>query len=180
MSGQGVSPATASGLLSIFVVIAMVAGPVLGSAVARHPHRRSAIAFNVIAAIALSWAVVLLWPGRAPVWLLVVLIVCVALGGPASMIAFDFARTFNPAHVIGTATGIVNVGGFLAALVTVYVVGWLLDIQQRASGTGAELYSLDAFRWALSFQFVMMLVGIVGMVGAVRGVDLGCRRGRFT
>lgn len=164
VSGQGVSPATASGLLSIFVLVALVAGPVLGSAVARHPHRRSAIAFNVIGAIALSWLVVLLWPGQAPMWLLVVLIVCVALGGPASMIAFDFARTFNPSHVIGTATGIVNVGGFLAALVTVYVVGWLLDLQQKAAGSGAELYSLDAFRWALSFQFLVLFGGVIGMV----------------
>ncbi|MFL4472684.1 nitrate/nitrite transporter [Paeniglutamicibacter sp. MACA_103] len=164
VSGQAVSPATASGLLSIFVIVALTAGPVLGSAVARHPQRRSAIAFNVIGAIALSWAAVLLWPGKAPMWLLVVLIVCVALGGPASMIAFDFARTFNPSHVIGTATGIVNVGGFLAALVTVYVVGWLLDLQQKAAGPGAELYSLDAFRWALSFQFVVILGGVFGMV----------------
>jgi sugar phosphate permease len=90
--------------------------------------------------------------------------VCVALGGPASMIAFDFARTFNPAHIIGTATGIVNVGGFLAALVTVYVVGWLLDIQQKAAGPGAELYALDAFRWALSFQFLVIIGGAIGMV----------------
>ncbi|MDQ0094431.1 MFS transporter [Paeniglutamicibacter psychrophenolicus] len=164
VSGQGVSPAVASGLLSIFVVVALLAGPLLGAAVARHPHRRSAIAFNVIGMIALTWLVVILWPGRAPIWMLVILIVCVALGGPASMIGFDFVRTFNPAHVIGTATGIVNVGGFLAALVTVYVVGWLLDIQQRAAGAGAELYSLDAFRWALSFQFVVMLGGIIGMV----------------
>lgn len=164
VSGQGVSPAVASGLLSIFVVVALLAGPLLGAAVARRPHRRSAIAFNVIGMIALTWLVVILWPGRAPIWMLVILIVCVALGGPASMIGFDFVRTFNPAHVIGTATGIVNVGGFLAALVTVYVVGWLLDIQQRAAGAGAELYSLDAFRWALSFQFVVMLGGIIGMV----------------
>ena len=50
-----------------------------------------------------------------------------------------------------------------AALVTVYVVGWLLDIQQKAAGA-AELYGLDAFRWALSFQFVMLLGGSIGML----------------
>lgn len=164
VSGQGVSPATASGLLSIFVLVAMVAGPLLGAAVARHPHRRSAIAFNIIGLIATAWLVVILWPGPAPLWMLVVLIVCVALGGPASMIGFDFARTFNTSRVIGTGTGIVNVGGFLAALITVYVVGWLLDIQQKATSGGDELYNLDAFRWALSFQFIVMLAGTIGMV----------------
>ena len=117
---------------------------------------RSNIAFGVILGIALSWLAVVLWPGRAPLWMLVVLIVFVAIGGPASMIGFDFARTFNPQHVIGTATGIVNVGGFLAALVSVYVIGWLMDFQQKAAGPGAELYNLDAFRWAMSFQFLVI------------------------
>ncbi|QXQ11582.1 nitrate/nitrite transporter [Paeniglutamicibacter sp. Y32M11] len=164
VSGQGVSPATASALLSIFVIVAICAGPILGSAVARYPERRSSIAFMVIGALTLCWLIVILWPGRAPLWMLILLIISVALGGPASMIAFDFARTFNPPHIIGTATGVVNVGGFLAALVTVYVIGWLLDLQQKAAGPGAELYTLDTFRWAMSFQFVMVLGGVIGMV----------------
>lgn len=164
VSGQGVSPTLASGLLSIFVVVAIVFGSILGSAVARYPTRRSTIAFGVIAAIAASWLAVILWPGPAPLWLLVLMIICVAIGGPASMIGFDFVRTFNPQHVIGTATGIVNVGGFLAALVSVYTIGWLLDLQQKAAGPGAELYSLDAFRVALSFQFLVIVVGVTGMV----------------
>lgn len=164
VSGQGVSPTLASGLLSIFVVVAIVFGPILGSAVARYPTRRSTIAFGVIAAIAASWLAVILWPGPAPLWLLVLMIICVAIGGPASMIGFDFVRTFNPQHVIGTATGIVNVGGFLAALVSVYVIGWLLDLQQKAAGPDAELYSLDAFRVALSFQFLVIMIGVTGMV----------------
>ena len=163
VSGQGLSPTLASGLLSIFVLVAMVCGPLLGAAVARYPTHRSNIAFGVILGIALSWLTVVLWPGEAPLWMLIVLIVCVAVGGPASMIGFDFARTFNPPHVIGTATGIVNVGGFLAALVSVYVIGWLLDFQQKAAGPGAELYNLEAFRWAMSFQFLVIVIGVIGM-----------------
>lgn len=164
VSGQGVPPALASGLLSIFVVVAIICGPVLGAVVARYPTRRSSIAFGVIGAIAASWLAVILWPGRAPLWLLVLMIICVAIGGPASMIGFDFVRTFNPPHVIGTATGIVNVGGFLAALVSVYAIGWLLDVQAQAAGSDAGLYNLDAFRVALSFQFLIMFIGVIGMV----------------
>ena len=44
------------------------------------------------------------------------------------MIGFDFARTFNPAHRLGTATGIVNVGGFIAALVAIFLIGVVLDV----------------------------------------------------
>ena len=64
-----------------------------------------------------------LMPGRSPLWLLAGLVVVLAIGGPGSMIGFDFARTFNPAHRIGTATGIVNVGGFIAALVAIFLIG---------------------------------------------------------
>ncbi|MEE1620253.1 MFS transporter [Zafaria sp. Z1313] len=176
VSGQGLAPATASALMSIFVAVALLFGPVFGSAVSRHPLRRSTLALAIIASIAAGWAVVLLWPGPAPVPVLVVLLVVVAIGGPGSMIGFDFARTFNPPHVIGTATGIVNVGGFLAALVSVYAVGAILDaIHVLGGGTGA-LYTLEAFRWALAFQLVPLVMGAVGILGARRKVRAALAR----
>ncbi|CAM5393746.1 MFS transporter [Streptomyces californicus] len=58
-------------------------------------------------------------------WLLVVL--CVVLGacGPASMVGFDFARPANPPERQGTASGIVNMGGFIASMTTLLAVGFL-------------------------------------------------------
>ncbi|CAM5630404.1 hypothetical protein SALBM217S_03139 [Streptomyces griseoloalbus] len=60
-------------------------------------------------------------------WLLVVL--CAVLGacGPASMIGFDFARPANPPERQGTASGITNMGGFVASMTTLFAVGVLLD-----------------------------------------------------
>ena len=63
------------------------------------------------------------------------------------MIGFDFARTFNPPARLGTATGIVNVGGFVASLVTMLLVGIGLDLVGSDTGHG---YALDDFRVALS------------------------------
>lgn len=164
VSGQGLDPTVASGLMTIFVLVALVFGPVFGAVVSRHPLRRSTLALAIIALIAMSWAAVLLWPGTAPVPVLVLMMVLVAVGGPGSMIGFDFARTFNAPRITGTATGIVNVGGFTAALVSVYFIGLILDVQFAASdGTGA-LYNLDAFRWALAFQFIPLALGALGIV----------------
>ena len=73
------------------------------------------------------------------------------------MIAFDHARTHNPAHRISTATGITNVGGFLAALIAIFLIGAALDVQ--GAGT-PETYSLDAFRLAFLTQVPIWLVGI--------------------
>ncbi|MEA5454253.1 MFS transporter [Sinomonas sp. JGH33] len=170
VAGQGYDTATAAGLMSFFVVVALIAGPPMGRFVSRHPLRRSTLVLLITGLTALVWAVVLLYPGKAPLWLMVVLVAVLAVGGPSSMIGFDFARTFNPSHRLGTATGIVNSGGFAAALVTMFLVGYLLDVQHALGLSPQGLYSLDAFRVALAAQLVVMGFGAVMVFGVRRKV----------
>lgn len=170
VSGEGLDASQASLLLSLFVVVGLVCGPWLGSWVGRHPLRRSTMVLAVTAAIFLAWLAVILQPGPAPLWMLVALVLVLALGGPASMIGFDFARTFNPSHRIGTATGIVNIGGFCAALITMYVIGLILDLLNNSGFSNGNLYSLDSFRIALSFQFIVLTIGVVAVLAARRQV----------
>jgi MFS family permease len=160
VSGEGRSHSEASALLTVQVLVGMATGPVMGVLVVRHPLRRSWLVLGVVAAAVTGWTVVLAWPGQAPLWVLTGLVVALALGGPGSMIAFDFARTFNPPNRLGTATGIVNVGGFVASLATMLLVGLILDAR---TGGGTD-YSLSDFRIALSVQFVMWAVGIGGVL----------------
>lgn len=168
VSGQGLDAGTTTWLLSLFVVVGLICGPFLGSWVGRHPLRRSTMVLTVTLAIMVAWSAVLVHPGPSPLWLLVALILVLAIGGPASMIGFDFARTFNPSHRVGTATGIVNVGGFAAALVTMYMVGLILDLLNGAGFSQDGLYSLDAFRIAFSFQLLVLAIGFA-MVLRIRG-----------
>ena len=142
--------------MTLYVAAAIAAGPLMGSFVARHPLRRSTMVLLISAATAAAWAAVLVIPGRSPLWLLAGLVVVLAVGGPGSMIGFDFARTFNPAHRIGTATGIVNVGGFIAALIAIYLIGLVLDVLYATGFSRGELYGLDPFRIALSVQFLLL------------------------
>ncbi|WP_253905682.1 MFS transporter, partial [Arthrobacter sp. H5] len=164
VSAQDLPAATASLLMTLFVVTAIVCGPLLGVYVARHPLRRSTMVLAITAAIFTAWLVVLIYPGHAPLWLLVVLVVTLAAGGPGSMIGFDFARTFNPASRLGTATGIVNIGGFTAALVTMFAIGVVLDLLLASGFSGGDLYALDSFRLAFSVQLVVLGVGTVAVV----------------
>jgi sugar phosphate permease len=161
ISGERLSHGTASALFTLFVVVGMAAAPFIGVMVSRHPLRRSWLVLGIVALNAGMWTVVLSWPGQAPLSLLALLVVSLALGGPGSMIGFDFARTFNPPNRLGTATGIVNVGGFFASLVTMFLVGLLLDAQQ--SGSSAD-YSLDEFRVAFSVQYVIWGIGLAGII----------------
>jgi len=159
--GQGRSPVTAAALLTLLVLVGMGVGPLLGRLCGRWPLRRSVLVFAILAATVSVWTVVLLWPGRAPLPLLIVLVVVLGTNGPGSMIGFDYARTENPAERLGSASGVVNVGGFVASLLIILAVGAVLDVLTPGASTA---YSLDAFRAAFSVQYVFWAVGLVGVL----------------
>ena len=91
----------------------------------------------------------------------------VLLGGPASMAAFAVVRDYNAGHTLGTASGVVNVGGFVASLVTMLLVGIGLDLVGSDTGHG---YALDDFRVALSVQYLIWAIGIAGILTTRRKV----------
>jgi len=158
VAGQGLTPGSASALLIIMTVTAIATSPVIGAFVTRWPYSRSTLVLWIVGSIMVVWAVVLLWPGRAPMWLLILLVVVLAVGGPGSMVGFDLARTFNPPTRLGSASGIVNVGGFVASLSTVALIGIVLD--QLAPG-GPSTYTLNSFRAAMSVQYIVWVIGLV-------------------
>lgn len=149
VEAQGLSRATAGTLLTLVVLSNMVVGLVYGQIVARHHAARTPLAIGTVAATATMWAVTIHFPAdHAPMGLLIAL--CTVLGacGPASMIGFDFARPANPPERQGTASGIVNMGGFVASMTTLLAIGVLLD------ATG------DNYRIAFSAVFVLEAVGL--------------------
>ncbi|WP_263977203.1 MFS transporter [Streptomyces albus] len=149
VEAQGLDKGTAGALLTLVVVSNMCCGLVYGQVIARHHAARTPLILGTVLATAAVWAATIAWPGRAPMWLLVVL--CAVLGacGPGSMIGFDFSRPANPPERQGTASGIVNMGGFTASMTTLFAVGVLLDL------TG------DNYRIAFASVFVLQALGLV-------------------
>lgn len=167
----GIEPSLAAGLLIVSVAAGLVSGPILGLLSARFPMRRSNLVLAIVAMMGTVWAIVLLWPGTPPPWLLILLLVAIGIGGPGSLIGFDFARTFNPLHRLGSANGIVNVGGFLASFVMMFLIGVALDAQNAAhvaAGAAPDLYALSSFRWAFAVQYVIVGIGVAFLVHARR------------
>ena len=117
VQGEDRSPGEAGALLTVLVLAAVAIGPVLGQLAGRWPYRRSIPTLTVVGASALTWTVVLTWPGPAPL----ALRRARARPGHERPRVDDrlrlraHART-SPAR-LGSATRIVNVGGFVASLV---------------------------------------------------------------
>ncbi|MFD3377341.1 MULTISPECIES: nitrate/nitrite transporter [unclassified Streptomyces] len=149
VEAQGLSRAAAGELLTLVVLSNMFVGLVYGQIVARHHAARLPLALGTVLSTAVVWGATLAYPAdHAPMWLLIVL--CVVLGacGPASMLGFDFARPANPPERQGTASGITNMGGFVASMTTLFAIGVLLD------ATGGD-YSV-----AFSVVFVLQALGV--------------------
>jgi len=157
VQGLGWSTGAASTLLMAMTAWAVVSGLVLARLVARLPYYRSWIVVGVVIAMVVPWTAVLLWPGVAPAPLVVVMAFATASGGPAAMVAFDLARSFTPAHETGRANGLVNVGGFTASLLTMALIGVVLDLS--APG-GMDTYTLDDFKLAMAVQYLFWALGV--------------------
>jgi MFS family permease len=173
--GEHRTPAEAGLLLTLLVLVSMVVGPVLGQLAVRWPYRRSIPVLAIVASTVIAWTVVLAWPGRAPLVLLVVLVVVLAANGPGSVVGFDYARTENEAERIGSATGIVNVGGFVASLLTIALIGIVLSVSSAGNAGG---YTLHDFKLAFCVQYAFWTIGLAGLLYSrrrlrtVRGLQL--------
>ena len=155
---EGLSEAEAAFLFSLTVYGAIVFSPLLGWLTSRHPLRRSNLALTVIGVNVLGWAAALLWPGRAPWWLLILLVVAMSAGGPGTGIGFDYPRTLLPPHRLGAANGLVITGSFTGATLSLLAIsaflGWL-----NPSGD----YTAEQLDQAMALQFPFFAVGLIGI-----------------
>jgi channel protein (hemolysin III family) len=86
------------------VLAVMAAGPTLGWLVGAHPWHRSTMVLVIVSCIVTVWTVVLTWPGHAPTWVLVILVV-VAMshgGGIRLFAALVFAIPMVLAFLMST------------------------------------------------------------------------------
>ncbi len=154
VQAQGLTEPVAGLVVGILVVGAVVGGPTVGTVISRRPEWRTPMVVGYLIAAVGTWAVLLGWPaGHVPVPVLVAGFAVLSIGGPASTIAFALARDYNPLRRVGTATGVVNVGGFVAITVSALAVGLLLDVAGGADPS-------TAFRIAFLSVVAVLLLGL--------------------
>jgi MFS family permease len=143
------------------MVLANIAvAPFIGVLTARYPIRRSWLVLGGAAVMAVAWAALLMPTTPRPLWQLVVFVLVIGAGGPMSLVGMDFARSFAVAHKAGSASGFVNMGGFIATIISVLLVGVVL---QFVAPHGASTYTLGEYRIAFASLAAPWAIGVVGV-----------------
>jgi MFS family permease len=155
VDGLGFSTTAASATLLVSVVTAGVSIVAIGWLTSLRPVLRVPLAMAFCVLTLAGWAVVLLQPPADVSHGYAAALVCFsAIGGPASSIAFALARDYNGPAVVGTASGLVNVGGFLATILAATAAGAVLDV----AGTSPADY-----RWAIASMLGVQVFGTAQM-----------------
>ncbi|MEO7262988.1 MAG: MFS transporter [Jatrophihabitantaceae bacterium] len=157
IEGQQLSRDAASTVLLLSVLMAVLVGPPIGYLTGQYPATRVPLAIGANLLTVLGWyAVLVAFSDPMPFWLLVTLVLVTTIGGPISSIGFALARDYNGPSIIGTATGVVNVAGFVAAIVACLSLGWTLDLRGSTS--------LGSYRIAFAVAVTVQTLGLVQMV----------------
>lgn len=167
VEAEGKSTTYAATVLTVFVLTNASLGPVIGAFTSKFPERRLQLVCTSVILGVVGWVLVLSWPGVMPDWLGFLLVIMLGVGGPASMVAFDYSRSYVLKSELGATNGFINIGGFLASLTMMATIGIVLDGIRNASSTG-ELYSDAGFRAAFTTQFAVLLVGASGLILSAR------------
>jgi sugar phosphate permease len=161
IKAAGLSAAGAGTVLMIDVIASMIAGPIIGWLIGHRPATRVPLAVVISLTALTGWLVaVSVFGDHPPTAYVVALFVVMTLGGPASMVGFALARDYNPARTLGTASGVVNVGGFLATVVIAVGIGWALD------GLGG--ITAHTLRWAVLVAVAVQAWGTVRVLAWYR------------
>jgi len=165
----GLSSSGAGLVLMAGVLLSAIVSPLFGALIAKRPATRVPVAVAQCGITIAGWTLLIAAFGdQPPAAFAIPLFVFTTLGGPASMAAFALARDYNRASSLGTASGVVNVGGFLATVVISVGIGAVLD---ALGGTDAH-----TLRLAMLVAVAVQLYGTVRMVVWYRRVRASVRR----
>jgi MFS family permease len=151
---HGLDPKSAAAITSTMLVAWGIGGPLLGNWSTRIGRRKP---------LYLGTGVVALFGWMAVVWLplpLPALIAVLAITGFASgniIIGFAWAKESVPLRLMGTASGVANMGPLMGGMFLQPAVGWMLDRDWTgAMAGGARIY--DATAWASGFSLLVATV----------------------
>ena len=156
--GMGLSAATVGLVLTINTIASVCAGPLLGFVSSRLGRHRIIATIVLAGVIGIAWIIFFLPEEPRGVTAIILLNIVMALFTPVSNFGFDNIREDMNRRVVATATGMANMGGFFAGMITAQAVGLLLD--HHAAG---QEYGWSDFRFAWIAVLIAWGIGLLGL-----------------
>jgi sugar phosphate permease len=151
---HGLDPKTAAAITSTMLVAWGIGGPLLGNWSTRIGRRKPIYLVTGVIAL-LGWAAVVWLP--LPLPLLVAVLAITGFASGNIIIGFAWAKESVPLRLMGTASGVANMGPLMGGMVLQPAVGWMLDNHWAgAMADGARLY--DAAAWTSGFALLAATV----------------------
>ncbi|MEJ6014453.1 MFS transporter [Corynebacterium sp. H127] len=156
--GMGLDESQAASVLVINTIVTILAGPLHGIISARAGRKREL--FSLGYTVLLLASMIAFFMSTTPRGFLAIATLAGLLGllGPAANYGFDTVRESLPHAVVTTGTGLANMGGFSAAMISAQGIGLLLAHYSDGVWTWAD------FRIAWWAVFVVWIIGIIGLV----------------
>jgi MFS family permease len=155
---HGLDTHSAAAITSLLLIAWAVGGPVLGTLSQRLGRRRPLYVWTTAAALA-GWLVVIFMP--IPIWLLIVTLLFTGLVSGNLIIGFAFAKESVPVRLMGTASGICNMGPLLGGMLLQPAVGWVLDDNWLgATAAGVRVYDATAYQAGFSLMAGCLVISL--------------------
>lgn len=158
---HGLDPKAAAAVTSTLLAAWALGGPLLGSWSQRLGRRKPLYLISGAIACA-GWAAVIFLP--LPLWLTIPLLVVIGFASGNIIIGFAWAKESLPLRLMGTTSGVVNMGPLMGGVLLQPGVGWLLD--RHWSGTlenGVRLYDPAAWQHGFTLMFAAVVIALALM-----------------
>ncbi|APT93650.1 MFS transporter permease [Corynebacterium phocae] len=151
---MGLSGAQAGTVLTLTSVALLVVGPLHGKLSARMSGYRDWATLVFIGLQLAGWIWFFWSPNPRGFLAISVMAVIMAATQPVSNYGFDMIRERLPGNVVATATGLANMGGFIAGMLGAQLMGLLL----------ADSLEWGAFRHAAGYCALLWVISVTGII----------------
>ena len=156
---HGLDPKMAATITSMLLISWALGGPLLASWSERMGRRKPL--YLIAAGVGLlGWLAIIFLP--LPLWAVVALLIPVGFASGNIIIGFAWAKESVPLRLVGTASGVVNMGPLMGGMFLQPAVGWMLD--RRWNGAiegGARLYDAAAYQAGFTLMFGAAVVASI-------------------
>ena len=156
---HGLDTKTAAAITSSLLIAWALGGPILGALSERMGKRKPLYVITTVVSL-IGWGVIIYVPMSLPALIALLVVTGFACGN--LIIGFAFAKESVPVRLMGTASGVCNMGPLMGGMFLQPGVGWILDRNWLGSTEGgARIYDAAAYQAGFTLIFVSIVLSLI-------------------